>query len=579
METKSLYSGKRSIRIAVCIVGLMLLFIMYYVLYILTGMNETALLNETRFDSGWDVEYEGETYSDVNLSEFSLPTVVDKGHTVVLKNKVPDTTKYFMPVLVIETRNTAVATYSEDTCIYEYGVSNYNENKPVGSGYQYIHIGEEQYGTQLRIELTATELESFSRISTPVIMEYSDVYSHHLTRYRVPLVFGCFLLLLGAALIIIGLITGIYSHSLINYVWMGVLSLCVGTWTLCYYKILQLYAVPLSYCTFIEYLAIFVSVTAALLYFRNYVKELNNKVMSAIHMIILVSHVILTISVAILHLTNTVHIAEFLKYVRIMICITFIYVAVVIAIQIKRGNKANKMIAVGLVIFLASIVIDVLNDMFKNNYGYQFVGIKGLSAITASVFIMILFVIFAMDISKKLKSNVEKEVLYRMAYTDEMTQIYNRRYCEEKMDKLMEGDSDYGIYNFDLNDLKKTNDNLGHGVGDELIKGFASILKETFGKKCTVARMGGDEFVVIIEDIDHVNIKAYDEALSRNIKRANDKEDRFKYSMSFGYADSHEIEVKSNTNNKNISKDPRAVYALADNRMYEYKRRFKELYK
>lgn len=50
----------------------------------------------------------------------------------------------------------------------------------------------------------------------------------------------------------------------------------------------------------------------------------------------------------------------------------------------------------------------------------------------------------------------------------------------------------------DINNLKKVNDTLGHDKGDELIKDFAYLLKNTFSDEC-VYRLGGDEFVIIAE--------------------------------------------------------------------------------
>lgn len=49
----------------------------------------------------------------------------------------------------------------------------------------------------------------------------------------------------------------------------------------------------------------------------------------------------------------------------------------------------------------------------------------------------------------------------------------------------------------DLNDLKVINDSFGHLEGDRALKELAAILKETFGESDTIARVGGDEFVVL----------------------------------------------------------------------------------
>ena len=80
-----------------------------------------------------------------------------------------------------------------------------------------------------------------------------------------------------------------------------------------------------------------------------------------------------------------------------------------------------------------------------------------------------------------------------MAYTDNLTGLYNRRFCEERLKSYRYNNIPFTIINFDMNGLKATNDTHGHSSGDKLIKGFADILTKSFGDKGIVGRMGGDE--------------------------------------------------------------------------------------
>ena len=179
---------------------------------------------------------------------------------------------------------------------------------------------------------------------------------------------------------------------------------------------------------------------------------------------------------------------------------------------------------------------------------------------------------FTLSIFTKYKDDHEKEVLYKLAYSDELTKVYNRRYCERIMDELTEKQQHYTIFSFDLNNLKKINDNMGHQYGDALISGFANILKETFTEDAIVGRMGGDEFIVLLDDKDihshdhSKEIKKYYEIL----ERYNRQEESFQFSASYGYADMEEIQPVDGV------VDSRKVYALADNRMYEMKSQNKD---
>lgn len=100
------------------------------------------------------------------------------------------------------------------------------------------------------------------------------------------------------------------------------------------------------------------------------------------------------------------------------------------------------------------------------------------------------------DITERKKT--EQELLY-LSYHDTLTELYNRRYFEEK---LYQFDSSsmlpLTILMADLNGLKIINDSFGHAVGDELLIKVAHRLKKSCAQKDIVARVGGDEFAVIM---------------------------------------------------------------------------------
>jgi diguanylate cyclase (GGDEF)-like protein len=61
---------------------------------------------------------------------------------------------------------------------------------------------------------------------------------------------------------------------------------------------------------------------------------------------------------------------------------------------------------------------------------------------------------------------------------------------------------------FDLNNLKQVNDTLGHKTGDELIQATATLIRETFAAHGSCYRIGGDEFVAILPEIDEDSLSA-----------------------------------------------------------------------
>ncbi len=88
------------------------------------------------------------------------------------------------------------------------------------------------------------------------------------------------------------------------------------------------------------------------------------------------------------------------------------------------------------------------------------------------------------------------EVGSRLAYIDYLTNIHNRNALERDLIKQQEKEK---IYYFiaDLNDLKLTNDTIGHSAGDRLLQGFACLLADAVGEDGRAYRQGGDEFAVL----------------------------------------------------------------------------------
>lgn len=83
--------------------------------------------------------------------------------------------------------------------------------------------------------------------------------------------------------------------------------------------------------------------------------------------------------------------------------------------------------------------------------------------------------------------------------TDTNTKVYNKNKYEEMITKYYPGVDRLAIIFFDLNNLKKVNDELGHAMGDYIIQTLAAVVNKQSGDFRRVYRIGGDEFVMVIE--------------------------------------------------------------------------------
>ncbi len=104
------------------------------------------------------------------------------------------------------------------------------------------------------------------------------------------------------------------------------------------------------------------------------------------------------------------------------------------------------------------------------------------------------------DITARKKAEAYLEYLGRH---DALTKLYNRSFYVEELNRLeRKGPRPVTVIVADLNGLKATNDQLGHAAGDALLRRAGEVLNELFARPFTAARIGGDEFAVLLPAMD-----------------------------------------------------------------------------
>ena len=107
---------------------------------------------------------------------------------------------------------------------------------------------------------------------------------------------------------------------------------------------------------------------------------------------------------------------------------------------------------------------------------------------------------FCVDVTQK---KVDEENIHKLAYYDSLTSLPNRRMLQDRLRQALvtsRRDNEYVVLMMlDLDDFKKLNDTLGHDIGDILLVQVAQRLALAMRESDVVARIGGDEFIVIAE--------------------------------------------------------------------------------
>lgn len=151
------------------------------------------------------------------------------------------------------------------------------------------------------------------------------------------------------------------------------------------------------------------------------------------------------------------------------------------------------------------------------------------------------------DIQQELE---QKEVYKALSETDELTKAHNRRFFDEILDALVETyknkTAPFSLIIFDIDDFKKINDTYGHDAGDFILKRISELVRANIRQEDIFCRIGGEEFVVILKQLDIFGAYVVSEKL-RKIVETTDftyKGKTIKTTISLGVAEFSKNDTK-----------------------------------
>lgn len=167
------------------------------------------------------------------------------------------------------------------------------------------------------------------------------------------------------------------------------------------------------------------------------------------------------------------------------------------------------------------------------------------------------FAHFIHDITQEKK---EQDRLHQQAHIDALTQVGNRYYFQDEMQKVLDSKISATLCYCDLDHLKYVNDNYGHDKGDTYICDFVKILKSNIREDDIIARLGGDEFCILFKNgsIDSINLKM--ELINEEFSK---QASEYPQSFSFGT-----VYIDGNKETSLLK-----ILQTADQRMYAQKRK------
>ncbi|MDD6743769.1 MAG: diguanylate cyclase [Roseburia porci] len=546
------------------VVKMVLFFLILFGIGVLLQLhiNRISAKREVNLDDSWQISIDGTQYDDVRLSEFHMPAT-KRGTEVILKRILPEE-YYSQTSLRMLIRYCAVQISIDHNMIFEKGMEAYSKNDILGSGYIWASLPEGYEGKEIEIRLLTGEKNSFSSVNSIMLVDSTYGIRWLVLNNITTIAIAVFLMILGLLLLVsTGIIAGGDKRfHLLLYI--GLFSLTIACWMIYNSRLIEVISNCFTVNVRIEYVSMYLAAIFLVMFIAEFMKKPAQK--RWLHCEALF-FVFLLLVLGYLNESNIIHYCKTGFIFQLSVFAAIIPVIVELIVMVRRLHlKAERSVLLGIVFFVTAVILELVRYRYNKICIPEYQLTQSFVPIGTLMFILLMLEAFCVVMMQRAVEDIEREKLYEMAYRDALTDLKNRAWCEKIMQEYQNSHKPVSIINIDLNYFKYVNDTYGHAKGDELLIDFAEILKEAFPQPACVGRMGGDEFIVILDYEIEEELEAKIQNLKkvvteRNQKSAEDKQ----ISFAFGYA--------SNENDKTLS--VWKVYEAADHKMYEYKQKYK----
>ena len=513
-------------------------------------------------DSGWTVTIGNEEYENVELSEiYTLFKSYQKiGDTLILSTEIPYIGDIPIPAIVYRSRYAAFDCYLDGKLIYEYGMDKYKKDDFVGEKYHFITLPRDYRWRVLTLKLVACERGAFSFFDPIYLGNQPDLLTHLISKHQFIILTGTFLFVFGLFFLTISLMFVTYMPELKIQIFGALLCIDISLYIICYYNMLSLF-LNTDIETEIEYFTLYMIVPLCYI-MLHYIQEIRKKILI---MTLFIISLLTPLLQCILYYKFAIHFKSTLILFDINAMIMY---GIIIYYFIKKLGKRKNFLSenmqlIGILALSTSGFIHFIGYTLKtghiveiDNFTFPIIGLGSIFFAMAQLTYYLLYV------TKTFAQRKESASLSHLAYADGLTNLPNRAKADKTLRDLDDEGSDYCIISIDLNGLKPVNDKFGHPAGDKYLLDFSKVLTSTFGHYGLCARIGGDEFLVIIKDAASLDITGLINRMNSALNVMNALYPTYDRSVSSGYAFSHECPGKGS----------HEVYLMADQRMYETKK-------
>lgn len=455
------------------------------------------------------------------------------------------------------TKHQYIKAYSDSELIYEYTDNGGIWGHTNGVAWNFLDI---PYGTsKLSIHLTAAYDNVASDVPTFLVGDKLNIFQQIYKKSIPPLLISLLIVIFGIVLIIYWIFLARRFDIGNSLLYLGFFSTLIGLYLLIDTEAAIIGIHHRIASILMTYLTLMMLGPTGIIFIKEFFGTVENRIWKILCILPVIQFVVCLA----LQVFNIYDLRETLFLTHIIICLSAGYMAVTLIVKVYRREYSPMLKAslVAVAVLVCSVAFNLL--AYYSNTSVSDTSIIGRLGFL--IFILILSREAAKNTLELMEKGRHAEIYQKLAMKDMLTGINNRNAYISDLDSLT-AYSDIMIVTFDLNDLKKCNDNFGHSEGDTYILSASRIITEIFSPYGSCYRIGGDEFCVMIKNASKCPIELLTDQLAVKEKEFNETNQVIDMHISYGYAIFDDA----------LDSDLEKTRDRADVLMYENKRKSKE---
>lgn len=460
-----------------------------------------------RLEDGWFYESEGEWRPLPQLP----CTLAWEGESLVLRRELANVDVPGEYCFVFQTRYSSIRVWAGERLIYEAAGG---KEHALGSMWHFVPVADMQGEKQITVEFRRYATEREWELKSVMLDHPAAALYEILLSYMPQILFGMFCFMLADLLLVFSLITAYKKRSMaVPQISLAFFMLLSGLWILLDTKVTTLWGGNYAISYFLSYAAFHLMCVPFLVFVRSMAKS-ENRLFGILIWIFIANAGVCFV----LHMTGLAQLNDTVPAVHILIILAMIVSTAEFwsSIVRKRRQRMSFTFAGMLAVYffgLLSLAFYYLG-VLQATYNTQWY-IWGLTILLMCMMADVILAFFSFW-----KERDDFSFYRSLAMRDDMTGLGNRnafQLCQSYLAGQAPGRLD--VLLFDVDNLKRTNDLLGHHTGDMLLQTMAKGIYAVFSSMGECFRIGGDEFCVVIVEKTASRVSEAVEVFEKEAKR------------------------------------------------------------